>query len=323
MISFIVAATFFSVSFTGIALYFWFYQRFLSSGYQIGNRIEAFEETQKTKRAAAPFVIRDVKMSRIPLLNRVLEKVSLSKKIQKILVQADMEPRVGQGLILMAVLFMLGVLIGLQMQHPALGLVLGTASCLLMASLVIMRINRRMKSFSREFPDAIDMMTGALRAGHAFSKAMQLVAMEAPDPVGAEFNKTFEEHNLGRPLKECLVHFAERVPSPDLKLFVTAVLLQRETGGNLTEILEKISYTIRERFKLMGQIQVYTAQGRLSAWILGLLPIVFLLLISSLNPDYLKPLFTEKVGHYMLLLGGALQILGFLIIRKIVRLNFD
>lgn len=323
MISFIVAATFFSVSFTGIALYFWFYQRFLSSGYQIGNRIETFEENQKAKRTAVPFVIRDVKMSRIPLLNRVLEKVSLSKKIQKILVQADMEPRVGQGLILLAVLFMLGVLIGLQLQHPALGLLLGTALCFFPIAVVIMRVNRRMRSFGREFPDAIDMMTGALRAGHAFSKAMQLVAMEAPDPVGAEFSKTFEEHNLGRPLKECLINFAERVPSPDLKLFVTAVLLQRETGGNLTEILEKISYTIRERFKLMGQIQVYTAQGRLSAWILGLLPVVFLLLISSLNPNYLKPLFTEKIGHYMLLVGGTLQVLGFLIIRKIVRLNFD
>ena len=157
-----------------------------------------------------------------------------------------------------------------------------------------MKRNTRVKSFIREFPDAIEMMISALKAGHAFTQSMQMVGIEAPDPVGIEFKKTFEEHNLGRDLRESLLNLTERVPSLDLKLFVTAILLQRETGGNLTEILENISHTIRERFKLIGQMKIYTAQGRMSGLIIGSLPIVFVLIMSVLNPDYLKPLIQEN-----------------------------
>jgi tight adherence protein B len=321
MIFIIIAATFFSVSVICIALYFWLYQHFFSSGYKIGDRIEQFGKTKTSNSSDAPFAFRDVQLSKIPLFNRLLEKLDVSKNLQRLLESADMQPKVGQLLILMAVLFMVGVLAGVQLQQPVFGLLIGGALGFSPLLLVTMRVNRRLKAFGHEFPDAIDMLTGALRAGHAFSKGLQLVATEAPDPVGSEFRKTFEEHNLGMPIKECLINLTNRVNNPDLKLFVTAVLLQRETGGNLTEILEKISYTIRERFKLMGQIQVFTAQGRLSAWILGMMPICFILLIGSLTPEYLRPLFTERTGHYMLFVGATLQILGFVIIRKIVRLN--
>ncbi len=323
MISFIVAATFFSVSFCGVAVYFWYYQRFLSEGYRISHRIDSVSELRAAKGATATFVVRQVEYSQIPLLNRVLEKVRFSFALQKMMERADMPPKVGTVLIVMTILATLGFLFGLTTRRIGLGIGLGLVLAYLPVLFISMRVGRRLQSFGREFPDAIDMMTGALRAGHAFSKALQLVAMEAPDPVGTEFRRTFEEHNLGRPIKECLLHLTERVNSPDLKLFVTAVLLQRETGGNLTEILEKISYTIRERFKLMGQIQVYTAQGRMSAWILGSLPAVFLFLISSINPGYLQPMFTESSGHYMLITAGLFQIVGVFMIRKIVHLDFN
>ncbi len=323
MITFIVIATFLSVTFCGIAMYFWYYRRFLSEGFRISQRLEQVNDSQFGLSGEVPFVVRETEFSRIPVLNRLLEKTRISKTLQKMLEQADLPPTVGPLFILMIIWAMLGVLIGVKTHHTMLGILAGIGLGLAPVLFLKMRVNMRLKSFSRAFPDAIDMMIGALRAGHAFSKALQLVAMEAPEPVGSEFRKTFEEHNLGRPIKECLIHLSERIPSADLKLFVTAVMLQRETGGNLTEILEKISYTIRERFKLTGQIQVYTAQGRLSAWVLSSLPIMFLLIISAINPSYLQPLFTEQAGRYMLLTGAVLQVVGVITIRKIVRLNFE
>jgi len=323
MITFIVIATFLSVTFCGIAMYFWYYRRFLSEGFRISQRLDQVNDSQFGLSGDVPFVVRETEFSRIPVLNRLLEKTRISRTLQKMLEQADLPPTVGPLFILMIIWAMLGVLIGVKTHHTMLGILAGFGLGLVPVLFLKMRVNMRLKSFSRAFPDAIDMMIGALRAGHAFSKALQLVAMEAPEPVGSEFRKTFEEHNLGRPIKECLIHLSERIPSADLKLFVTAVMLQRETGGNLTEILEKISYTIRERFKLTGQIQVYTAQGRLSAWVLSSLPIMFLLIISAINPSYLQPLFTEQAGRYMLLTGAVLQIIGVITVRKIVRLNFE
>jgi tight adherence protein B len=166
-------------------------------------------------------------------------------------------------------------------------------------------------------------MTSAIRAGHALNQALHLVGTEAPDPVGEEFKKTFEQYNLGLTLREVLLNMTERIDSLDLRLFVTAILLQRETGGNLTEILEKICYTIRERFKLIGQIKTYTAQGRMSAAILGTLPILFLIIISVMNPQYLTPLFQDKLGHYFLAAAVILQIIGFSVIRRIIRIKYQ
>ena len=186
---------------------------------------------------------------------------------------------------------------------------------------VLRRRKKRMKQFSEQFPDAIDMMTSALRAGHALGRAMQLVATEAPEPIRTEFRKTFEEQNLGLPIKEAMLNLAHRVDNMDLKLFVTAVIIQRESGGNLTEILTKISQTIRARFVLLGQIQVYTAQGRFTSWILGLLPVGIGFIIYVINPDYVMFHFRDPVGRVVFGVAVLLQILGFLAIRKIVRMK--
>jgi tight adherence protein B len=178
-----------------------------------------------------------------------------------------------------------------------------------------------LNSFDREFPDAIDMMSAAIRSGHAFNRAIQLVGEEAPDPVGTEFKRIFDEYGLGLPIKEALTNLAHRIDSTALKIFITAVLLQKETGGNLTEILEKISITIRERFKLAGQIKIYSAQSRLSAWVIGGLPAGFLLIVSFINPDYIDPLFEDSLGHSFLIAAVLLQLMGFLFIKKIVHIK--
>ena len=270
-----------------------------------------------------PFIVRDNNLSKIPIYNKILEKLNLSKKLECLIDQADVKIKVGEIILIMGVAGALGLLLTLRSGNIFLqGIVFFAAAGFPLLWLMMKRASR-LKSFIREFPDALDMMTSAIKAGHAFNRAMQLVADEAPDPVGIEFRRTFEQYNLGLHLREALINLTQRVESLDLKLFVTAILLQRETGGNLTEILEKISYTIRERFKLLGQIKTYTAQGRMSAWILGLLPFTFVVIISVMNPSYLTPLFKDKLGHFLIGLSVFLQIIGFLMIRKIVQIKLQ
>ncbi len=298
-------------------------QKQRSDAQLIKKRLGEFSKEDKHEQADSPFIVRDDNLSRIPLFNLILERLNLSRKLTQLIQQADVNIKVGELILLMGVFGGVGTLLPLRLGKPSLALLLGAVASLLPLLYLQHQRTKRLKSFIREFPDAIDMMTSALRAGHAFTRAMQLVAEEAPDPVGIEFRRTFEEYNLGVQLREVLINLTERLDSLDLKLFVTAVLLQKETGGNLTEILEKIGYTIRERFKLMGQMRIYTAQGRMSAWILGTLPIAFVLIISTMSPGYLKPLFTNTNGHMLLGLSITLQVVGFIAIRKIVAIKYQ
>jgi len=284
---------------------------------------ELSKDALKINAESVAFIVREDHLSRIPLFDRVLENLNVSRKLHGMLEQAGSNMQVGQLILFILVLGAAGCLIGLKMHNSALTVTLSLVlGCLPICDVQLKRA-RRLKAFIRAFPDTIDMMTSAIRAGHAFNQAMQLVGDEAPDPVGTEFKRTFEQYNLGLNLREALMNLAGRVESLDLRLFVTAILLQRETGGNLTEVLEKISYTIRERFKLIGQIKTYTAQGRMSAWIVGSLPLGFMAIISGLNPSYLKPLYTDKLGHILIAVSAFLQIVGFFIIRKIVRIRYQ
>ncbi|MBN2356404.1 type II secretion system F family protein [candidate division KSB1 bacterium] len=289
----------------------------------IKKRLDALIKPDLKDLSEAPFILRDDQLSRIPLFNRILEKLDVTKTLETMLRQTDLKMRVGELALLMFICAGVGMILTVGSSSAPPKIVVPIAMFFIPLLYVQFHRTRRLRAFIREFPDAIDMMTSALRAGHAFPRAMQLVAEESPDPVGVEFRKTFEEYNLGMELRETLVSLTERVDSSDLRLFVTAVLLQKETGGNLTEILEKIGYTIRERFKLMGQLRTYTAQGRMSALVLGLLPIAFMLIISIMSPGYLEPLFTTKTGHLMLFVAVFMQIVGFIIIRKIVRIKYQ
>ncbi len=319
----ILALIFFSVTLFVMLIMWILYKRIYSVEYQARKRLEDFSKEKKISSSDMPFILRDDQLSRIPTFNRFLQKLNISKLLKKYLQQADMNMKVGELILLMIVLAVVGVLITLQMNNIIIKVAIPAVMAIIPLLNVILKRNKRLSAFNREFPDAIDMMTSAIKSGHTFNKAMQLVAGEAPDPVGMEFRRTFEEYNLGLQLREVLVNMTERIESPDLKLFVTAILLQKETGGNLTEILEKISHTIRERFKLLGQIQTYTAQARMSGWILGLLPVIFVLIIMALHPDYLDPLFNDKLGHLLIVIAVFLQLVGFLIIRKIMNIKFE
>jgi tight adherence protein B len=188
--------------------------------------------------------------------------------------------------------------------------------------LVLMRKRTmRLRRFEEFFPEALDMLSRAIKAGHAFTTAMGMVADEGSDPIGPEFRKTFDEQNFGLPLKDALNNLAVRIPLLDVRFFVTAVLIQRETGGNLAEILENLAYVVRERFKILRQVRVYTAHGRMTGYVLLALPAFLAVALMFINPEHMNLLFTERIGRLMLLGCAVMQTIGYLWIRKIVTIE--
>jgi len=321
---FILVGIFVSILMISSGFLFVLYRKVYGPEPKIIKRVESFyRDKSDASGEVVPLIVRDDQLSEIPFLNRLLGRLNFARNLRHRLDQAGSTMKVGDLILIIFVLSGLGLLVGLLTSNVFLKIVF----CLLSGSLPLLRINiqrkNRLKAFIREFPDALDMMTSAIRAGHSLNQAIQLVGQEAPDPLGIEFKKTFERHNLGLNLRESLLDLTERVNSLDLKLFVTAILLQRETGGNLTDILSNISYTIRERFKLIGKIKTYTAQGRMTAWIVGMLPMIFVTIISMLNPGYLTPLFHDKIGHYLILIAVVLQIVGISIISRIVKIKYQ
>src|SRR5437660_1292970 len=180
---------------------------------------------------------------------------------------------------------------------------------------------KRFAAFLEHLPDALDLMSRGLTAGHAFSESLQMVSSEMPEPIAGEFRKTYEEQNLGLSLKLALENLTQRIPLLDLRMCVTAVLIQRETGGNLAELLEKVAYTIRERFRIMGDLKTLTTSSRMSAWLLCGLPIFVAIAVTVLNPEYMSVLWKDPRGHYLIAAAIFMQITGMLIVRKILNIK--
>jgi len=183
------------------------------------------------------------------------------------------------------------------------------------------RRSSRMKRFEEQFPEALDLLSRAIRAGHAFQTAMGMCADELPAPVGAEFKKSFDQQNFGLPLKDTLHEMTERVPILDVKFFVTAVLIQRETGGNLAEILDNLAHVVRERFKILRQVRVHTAHGRFTGYVLMALPAALGIVLSFINPEHMDLLFRERMGQMMILGAIVMQTIGYVWIRKVIKIE--
>jgi len=180
---------------------------------------------------------------------------------------------------------------------------------------------KRLRKFEEQFTEALDLISRALKAGHAFANGMKMAADELPEPVGPEFRKTFDEQNFGLPLKDALLNLAGRVPILDVRFFATAVLIQRETGGNLSEILENLAHVVRERFKILRQVRVYTAHGRLTGYVLLALPFALAIALSFINPEHMELLFRERMGQTMLVGAMVSQIVGYFWIRQVVKIE--
>ena len=185
---------------------------------------------------------------------------------------------------------------------------------------VVLRVKRghRLKGFNAALPDAIDLMSRSLLAGHSMGSSIELVAEQSPEPLAFEFVQVYQQQRLGLQFRDALLQMGTRVPSRDLQFLITAILVQKETGGDLTEILTRASYVIRERVRIEGQVRTHTAQGRLTGWILSLLPVALLVLISLVTPDYSNMLFHDPTGQKLLYAGATLIVIGGLVIRKIV-----
>ena len=285
---------------------------------------DRLSSVQKPVEQVVPDValLRDEVMSRIPAFDTFLlrsERVSL---LQKMLAQGNVDVRAGNFLMLCVVsavlLAVIAFFAGGNIVFGWVGALLGFFLPYAYAS--HMR-TRRFQKFEEKFPEAIDTLARAVRAGHAFTTALEMIANEVAEPVAGEFRQLYEEQKFGLPVRDALLNLADRVPLVDIKFFVTAVMLQRETGGNLAEILYNLSYVIRERFKILRQVRVHTAQGRLTMVLLMALPPTIVVIMTLLNPGFIRPLFTDPIGHALIVGGITLQTLGYFFIRRIIRIQ--
>ncbi|HNV02582.1 MAG TPA: type II secretion system F family protein [Vicinamibacterales bacterium] len=264
------------------------------------------------------------RLSSLPALEQLLaRRMNLTGPIVRLIDQSGLKTTVGVVLLSAGCLFMLGLLVGQTWSGSLqVGLVLG--ACLAAAPVLFLRYKgaRRVRRFEELFPEALDLMTRALRAGHTFAAALGMVADELPEPIAAEFKLLHDQQNFGMPLPEALRSFGERVPLLAAKFFVTAILTQRESGGNLTEVLTNLASVIRDRFMVKRQVQVRSAHGRVTGWILMGLPPALAVVFSIINPKHFAAMLDERLGIQMIVGAVVFQVVGALVIRKIVNVDY-
>jgi len=285
------------------------------------DRLSAVQQPAEQTVPDAAF-LRDEVLSRIPAFDTWLRRSERVSVLQKVLAQGNVDVRAGNFLMLCAASAVAFAAIAFFASGNLLfgwaGAMIGFFIPYAYAS---HRRTKRFQKFEEKFPEAIDTLARAVRAGHAFTTALEMIANEVSEPVAGEFRQLYEEQKFGLPVRDALLNLADRIPLVDVKFFVTAVMLQRETGGNLAEILDNLSYVIRERFKIQRQVRVHTAQGRLTMVLLMALPPTIVLVMMTINPGFIRPLFTDPIGHALIVGGITLQTLGYFVIRRIIRIQ--
>jgi tight adherence protein B len=290
---------------------------------QVLQRLDSIQMAQKRGDPTGELrLLRDELLSDVPLLHRMLSQWSWTGSLQRKISQAGMQIKPGKFLLLCGVLgFGVNVVLRLLSLNPWFAALFAGAAAAAPFIILGIKRNRRMHAFETQFPEAIDLLVRSARSGHSFSSALEMIATELSNPIAGEFRKTYEEQNLGLPLRDALVNLSERIPLIDVRFFVTALFIQKDTGGNLAEILENLARLIRERFKLYGEVRTKTAHGRLTATILIALPILVGALLWSANPKYMRLLIDDPLGPRLLAGAALMQFLGALIVRKIIRIE--
>jgi tight adherence protein B len=264
-------------------------------------------------------LVRDEMLSSVPWFNRVLMQWSWSTKLQEFLSQAGMKTKPGKIILVSGVLAVTGYLVTARfISRFPVPLFAALAAAFIPLALIAWKRRRRLRTFEENFPQALDLLGRAVRAGHAFTTGLEMIAKESAEPLAGEFRTTFEEQNFGLPLRDALLNMAERVPLIDVRFFVTSLLIQKETGGNLAEILDGLARVIRDRFRIYRDVRVRTAQGRLTAGILIGLPPFMMSMLAMINPHYIGVLFSDPVGPEVLAVAATLQVMGSAIIWKII-----
>jgi len=310
----IVAVTTFAVA--------WLFDRRHSRARIIKDRLTAERKAPERAPEEELALLRDEQLSPIPALDTFLRRSTRVSDLQKMLAQADVSLRVTNFLGISALTGVAATIIAYVLsKRVEVAWVALLVGFVLPYSYASIRRNKRFEKFEELFPEAIDTLARAVRAGHAFTTALEMITAEVSEPVSGEFRQLYEEQKFGMPVRDALLNLTDRMPLVDVKFFVTAVMLQRETGGNLAEILDNLSYVIRERFKIQRQVRVYTAQGRLTMALLMGMPPIIVTTMLLLNPSFIRPLFSDPIGHFLLVAGITLQTIGYFVIRKIIRIQ--
>jgi len=275
--------------------------------------------------AAETTVLKDAKGAYQDILTKLVSGLDVTTRVQANIHQAGLEWTVGKLLLVTGVAATLGAVLGYRIKL----LIVPSLSCVALALLfgslpylfVLGKRSKRLRAFEEQFPEALDFLGRAMRAGHAFSVSLEMLADESPEPLGREFRQVYNEQNLGAPVEAALQNLAKRVPLLDVSFFVSAVMLQKETGGNLSEILSKLSYVIRERFKLKGQVRAASAHGRITGLILTIMPIVLMFALLAVAPGYLQGMAKDSDGKWLIIgaIGG--QLIGYFFIRRIINIK--
>jgi tight adherence protein B len=267
-------------------------------------------------------LVKRQKAGPLPVLDRLVSDTGAGNWIAKLVEQSGSKAGVSAVLVSALALGAAMAITCSLLLRNAIGMVPGFMLGAAVPFVILLRKRSvRMRKFEEQFPEALDLLSRAIKAGHAFQTAMGMVAEEGAEPMGPEFRKTFEEQNYGLPLKDALNNMSMRMPLLDVRFFVTAVLIQRETGGNLSEILDNLAYVVRERFKILRQVRVYTAHGRMTGYVLLALPAFLAIALMFINPEHMNLLFNERAGRLMIAATVVMQTVGYLWIRKIVNIE--
>jgi len=267
-------------------------------------------------------IIKRVEAGALPGVDKLVARTSAGLSLKRLIEQSGVRTTPGTIVLFSIVFAILGAfVVSLFVRQivalPIAALMFGV----LPYAWLLHKRSARLKKFEEMFPEALDLLSRAIRAGHAFQTAMGMVADELPEPVGPEFKKTFDQQNFGLPLREALNELADRIAILDVRFFVTAVLIQRDTGGNLAEILDNLAHVVRERFKIRRQIRVHTAHGRFTGYVLLALPAALAVALSFINPDHMGLLFHERMGQLMLVGAVIMQTVGYIWIRQVIKIE--
>jgi tight adherence protein B len=288
---------------------------------EIEKRLRALSASIDTTAQAQ--LLKQRMLSEVPALERLLLNLPRAHRLDRFILQAGLDWTVSRLLLSCAAFGIAGFVLATWVLHQLflLGLALGVLLAALPLLYVQRQRSRRLAKMEQQLPEALDLVTRALRSGHSFSAGLQMIGEEMAEPIANEFRIVSDEVNFGVSLQQALTNMSERIPLTDLRYFVVAVLIQRDSGGNLTEVLGNLSRLIRERLKLMSKVRVLSAEGRLSAWILGLMPFALAFVMNLLNPAFMSPLWKDPIGIAILKYMLVLMAFGVLILRKIIRIR--
>jgi len=289
----------------------------------IHSRLASLDRKTLSSGTDEPDIVKEVTFSTIPAFDKFLRNNRAAVGLQLLIEQCDMQWTVGRIVFGTLVLICLGALLGNWWIAPGL---LGWAPGLALGALpyvfLLQKRKLRLRRFSELLPEAIDLMSRGLRAGQALSAAVETIAQESDEPLRSEFRRAADEQSFGLPFREAMVNLSRRVPVADLQFLVTAILVQKETGGNLTQVLDKASHVIRERIRVGGQMRIRTAQGRLTGWILCALPFAMFISMNFLHPGYGKDLFQNPLGQKLVTYAAVMMVIGVVLIRRIVNVKY-